>query len=200
MQGFQAQTSGDTVGKSPVYWQGPGQQYLFVLHSYSPTKSFEFTGTNIITTPLGTASFSMGDRCGGLSLSANGTNNGILWEIGSDSNLRAYDAVNFPNLLWSGSVGTYVKMTCPTIANGKVYVGTSANLSVWGLTDFLYLQTTLPNPVLQWVAGTLHAGNQSVGAVGDKPLLRHHIRSLRQTSRCSIGCCWAVATKAALGP
>jgi len=153
-QEFSAQSFGDTVGKSPVYWQGPALQYIFVQHSNSPTKSFEFTGTNIITTPLGTASFSESDRCGGLSLSANGTTNGILWEISSDNNLRAYDAVKFPTLLWSGSVGTYVKMTCPTIANGKVYVGTSNNLSVWGLTDFLYMQV-MPNPVLNWTTGTL---------------------------------------------
>jgi hypothetical protein len=163
VQGFQAQSSGDTVGKSPVYWQGPGKQYLFVLHSNSATKSFEFTGTNIITTPLGTSSFSMSDRCGGLSLSANGTNNGILWEIGSDSNLRAYDAVNFPKVLWSESIGTYVKMTCPTIANGKVYVGTSSSLGVWGLTNFLYLQITLPNPVLNWVTGALLEANNLSG-------------------------------------
>src|SRR5208337_4092112 len=71
VQGFQAQSSGDTVGKSPVYWQGPGKQYLFVLHSNSATKAFQFTGTNINTKVLGTASFSMSDRCGGLSLSAN---------------------------------------------------------------------------------------------------------------------------------
>jgi hypothetical protein len=158
-QVFQAQSSGDTVGKSPVYWQGPSKQYLFALHSNSATKSFQFTGTNIITTPLGTASFTMNDRCGGLSLSANGTNNGILWEIGSDSNLRAYDAVNFPKLLWSGSVGTYVKMTCPTIANGKVYVGTSSNLTVWGLTDYLYFQTVGSAPVLNWVTGILLQAN-----------------------------------------
>ena len=155
VQGFQAQNSGDTVGKSPVYWQGPGMQYLFVLHSYSPTKSFEFTGTNIVTTPLGTASYSGQDRCGGLSLSANGNNNGILWEIDDDSNLRAYDAVNFPKLLWSGSVGTYVKMTCPTIANGRVYVGTSSTLGVWGLTNYLYMQSGAASPVLTWTAGTL---------------------------------------------
>jgi hypothetical protein len=78
-----------------------------------------------------------------------------LWEIGSDSNLRAYDAVNFPALLWSGSVGTYVKMTCPTIANGKVYVGTSNNLGVWGLKGFLYTQSAGPNLVLNWATGTL---------------------------------------------
>lgn len=155
VQVFAAQSSGDTVGKSPVYWQGPGRQYLFALHSNSRTKSFEFTGTNIITTPLGTATFQMSDRCGGLSLSADGTNNGILWEIGSDSNLRAYDAVNFPKLLWTGSVGSYVKMTCPTIANGKVYVGTSANLSVWGLNNYLYFQTGGSTPALNWATGAL---------------------------------------------
>ncbi len=154
-QQFPAQSYGDTVGKSPVYWQGPSRQYIFALHSNSPTKSFEFTGVNIITTPLGTASFSHSDRCGGLSLSAHGTTNGILWEIGSDSNLRAYDAVNFPKLLWTGSVGTYVKMTCPTIANGKVYVGTASNLGVWGLPGYLYLQTAVPNLVLNWASGTL---------------------------------------------
>jgi hypothetical protein len=154
-QTFAAESEGDTVGKSPVYWQGPAKQYIFALHSSSQTKAFEFTGTNIITTPLGTASFMQNDRCGGLSLSANGTANGILWEIGSDSNLRAYDAVNFPKLLWSGSVGTYVKMTCPTIADGKVYVGTSSTLGVWGLTNHLYLQSGVPNPVLNWTAGTL---------------------------------------------
>jgi hypothetical protein len=71
VQDFTAQSYGDTVGKSPVYWQGPDKQYLFVEHSGSPTKSFEFTGTNIITTPLGTASYQMSDRCGGISLSAN---------------------------------------------------------------------------------------------------------------------------------
>ena len=155
VQVFPAQSGGDTVGKSPVYWQGPNLQYVFALHSNGKTKSFQFTGTNINTTPLGTAAFSQNDRCGGLSLSANGTTNGILWEIGSDSNLRAYDAVSFPKLLWTGSVGTYVKMTCPTIANGKVYVGTSTNLGAWGPTDVLCLRTGGASPVLSWAAGSL---------------------------------------------
>jgi hypothetical protein len=154
-QVFSAQSPGDTVGPSPVYWRGPTRQYLFALHSNGQTKSFVFTGTNILTAPVGTASFSQSDRCGGLSLSANGTSNGILWEIGSDSNLRAYDAVNFPQALWTGSVGTYVKMTCPTIANGKVYVGTSSNVGVWGLTNYLYIQSAPPHAILNWAAGTL---------------------------------------------
>jgi hypothetical protein len=87
----------------------------------------------------------------------------VLWEIGSDSNLRAYDAFNFPKLLWTGSIGTYVKMTCPTIANGRVYVGTSSSLTVWGLTNFIYTQEGITNPVLTWAAGKLE---QSASATG----------------------------------
>lgn len=155
-QTFVAETSsGDTVGKSPVYWQGPAMQYLFLAHANNPTKSFQFTGTSINTTPLGTSSFTPNDRVGGLSLSANGTNNGILWEIGSDNNMRAYDAVHFPNVLWTGSIGAYAKMTCPTIANGKVYVGNTNSLSVWGLTNYIYTQSGPINFVLNWATGTL---------------------------------------------
>jgi hypothetical protein len=154
-QSFAAGVTGDDVGKSPVYWQGPNLQYLFTLQGNNPAQSFEFTGSNIITTPLGTSTYTQGDRCGGISLSANGRNNGILWEIGDDNNLRAYDAVNFPNVLWIGSVGNYIKMNCPTIANGKVYVGADSTLSVYGLTNYLYVQTGGSNTVLNWVAGTL---------------------------------------------
>ncbi len=163
-QQFMAQSSGDTIGPSPVYWQGPVRQYVFALHSNGQTKSLLYLGTNhFSTTALGTASFTFSDRAGGESLSANGTNHGVLWEIGSDSNLRAYDAVNFPKLLWTGSIGTYVKMTCPTIANGRVYVGTSSSLGVWGLTNFIYTQEGVANPVLTWAAGTLE---QSASANG----------------------------------
>lgn len=155
-QTFTAESQwGDVVGKSPVYWQGPTMQYLFLMHANDPTKSFQYTSGNIKTTPLGVGAFPEDDRSGGLSLSANGTTNGVLWEMGSDSNLRAYDAVNFPKLLWTGSVGTYVKMACPTIANGKVYVGTASNLGVWGLTNFLYTQVGVKDLVLNWAAGTL---------------------------------------------
>ena len=154
-QVFAAQSYGDTVGKSPVYWQGPGKQYLFALHSNSQTKSFQFTGSGIVTTPTSTAAFQMNDRCGGISLSANGTNNGILWEIGSDSNLRAYNATNLTKVLWTANVGTYVKMTCPTIANGKVYAGTASTLNVYGLKNYLYLQTAGSASVLTWSTGRL---------------------------------------------
>lgn len=174
-QSFAAGAQGDTIGKSPVYWQGPNLQYLFALHANNPTKAFQFTGSNIVTTALGTSSFTQNDRCGGISLSANGTASGILWEIGSDSKMRAYDATNFPKILWTGSVGTYVKMNCPTVANGRVYVGTANNLGVWGLTNYLYLQTGGPQPVLNWAAGTMLEATNLSGPWATNPALSPYI-------------------------
>jgi hypothetical protein len=80
------------------------------------------------------------------SVSANGTSQGIVWAIDSSQSgtagssvLHAYDANNLANELWnSGQVtadraGFSVKFTVPTVANGKVYIGTGGEISVYGL-------------------------------------------------------------------
>jgi hypothetical protein len=81
---------------------------------------------------------------GFLSISANGSasGTGILWAslpFQGDAIaalqpgiLRAFDAANL-NALWCGCVGTFPKFLAPTIANGKVYLGTFDNhLNVYG--------------------------------------------------------------------
>ncbi|SAK99696.1 PQQ enzyme repeat protein [Caballeronia pedi] len=76
------------------------------------------------------------------SISANGTANGILWaaENGTVGVLRAYDAMNLANQLYSSNdfgardqFGQGNKFITPMIANGKVYVGTRSGVAVFGL-------------------------------------------------------------------
>lgn len=78
--------------------------------------------------------------------------NGIVWALDTDSTtaanasgmaapaiLFAYDATSLNNELWDSTQGTgnaagnAVKFSVPVIANGKVYVGTKTELSVYGL-------------------------------------------------------------------
>jgi outer membrane protein assembly factor BamB len=69
------------------------------------------------------------------SISAGGPANGILWTIDPAGQLHAYDAADLGVQLYQGSVGSSVKFSTPTIANGKVYVGTMNSLAVFGLKD-----------------------------------------------------------------
>jgi hypothetical protein len=88
------------------------------------------------------------------SLSANGTTNGIIWDIDNSAYkntnpiasgpavLHAYDASNVANELYSSAdagtrdtAGLALKMTSPTIANGRVFVPTGSELDIYGLLN-----------------------------------------------------------------
>jgi len=78
------------------------------------------------------------------SISSNGTSNGIVWatdsNLSSPAVLRAYDANNMATELYNStqapsgrdSFGSGNKYITPTIANGKVYVGTQNSVGVFG--------------------------------------------------------------------
>lgn len=87
------------------------------------------------------------------SVSAQGASGGVLWAIDSSrygipsafglgpAVLHAYDAANLATELWNSSqaagnrdaAGNAVKFAVPTVANGKVYIGTRTEIDVYGL-------------------------------------------------------------------
>jgi hypothetical protein len=77
------------------------------------------------------------------SISANGSSDAIVWaaENGSNAVLHAYDATNLANELYNSNqasggrdlFGTGNKFITVTIANGKVYAGTTDGVGVFGL-------------------------------------------------------------------
>jgi len=70
------------------------------------------------------------------SISAHGTQNGIVWIVDAQAHLRAYSAEDLLHPLFdSGELGSYVKFSTPTIADGRVFVGTQDSLVVFGRLD-----------------------------------------------------------------
>jgi hypothetical protein len=71
------------------------------------------------------------------SVSAHGTKNAIVWAIEATNPavLHAYDANNLNNELFRSTqnFGDGVKFSVPTIAGGKVFVGTKSGVGVFGL-------------------------------------------------------------------
>lgn len=77
-------------------------------------------------------------------VSANGTSNGIVWaaENGTVAALHAYDATNLANELYNSNqagtrdqFGPGNKFITPMIADGKVYVGATNGVAVFGLLN-----------------------------------------------------------------
>jgi hypothetical protein len=102
-------------------------------------------------------------------ISSNSGANPIVWTLetdnfssGTNAVLRATDATNIGNTLFDSSAdssdnpGAAVKFNVPTVANGKVYVGASNQLSIYGLANG-QTRTATPviNPGAQSFVGTL---------------------------------------------
>jgi hypothetical protein len=93
-----------------------------------------------------TSTFQIGFPNAPPAISANGTNNAMVWIVkatkassGAAAVLYAFDATNVTNDIYNSAqspadqAGPAVKFVIPTIANGKVYVGTAEEVDVYGL-------------------------------------------------------------------
>jgi autotransporter-associated beta strand protein len=137
---------------SPVYFNNR----IYLQPSSAAMKAFVITNGHIATPAASVANVSFGTYNGGPVVSANGTNDGIVWVLnGAGGNgtevLYAFNATNLAQQLYNSSQlsrdipGNGIKMITPTVANGKVYVGAQYSLSIYGLTAFLATPVISPN-------------------------------------------------------
>ncbi len=131
---------------SPAWWNN----FVYVGGNASPIQAFSFNTTTglLSTTPTSKTGANYGYPGTTVSISSNGTTNGIVWALNNatyksttgTANLVAYDATKLSDQLYSSklnstrdSPGPAIKFSVPTVANGKVYVMTQKNLVVFGL-------------------------------------------------------------------
>lgn len=105
-------------------------------------KAFTITNAKLSSSPASQSANTFPYPGTSPSISANGTSNGIVWatDNATTAALHAYDARNLNELYNSNQAangrdhfGTGNKFIVPTIANGKVYVGTTNGVGVFGL-------------------------------------------------------------------
>ena len=121
----------------PAYFNGT----LFYGAVGDAIKAFKITNAMLSTGPTSQTSNTFRYPGTTPSISANGTSNGILWaaENTTPAALHAYDASNLHELYNSNQAGTRDqigagnKFITPTVVNGKVFVGTTDSVGVFGL-------------------------------------------------------------------
>jgi hypothetical protein len=159
-----------TVGgmwSMPAYWNG--HVYFWGKGDY--LKSFSIGNGVLSANPTSTGTQYSGFPGSVPTVSANGTSNGIVWDIRTDNYasqgteiLYAFDASNVANLLYSSgqnvardNPGGSVKFAVPTITNGKVYVGAAYQVNVFGLLNG---QTQAAAPVMNPAGGNFNPSVQ----------------------------------------
>jgi hypothetical protein len=124
---------------SPAYWNGN----VYVSANDDALKAYRLSSGLLSFSPASTSSVgNFNFPAPPPAVSASGSTNGIVWVMSSaGSVLHAFDALNLGIELYNSGqatgnrdqTGYGVKFSVPTIANGKVYVGTQTELDVFGL-------------------------------------------------------------------
>jgi hypothetical protein len=138
---WQKITFGAPIFATGAFWNN----YFYLAGISAPLNAYQLNQTTAELSLASTSAGSFGFPGSTPSVSASGTSNGIVWALNNGSYcsgraktcgpavLHAYDATNVASELWNSSMvstdsaGNAVKFTVPTVANGKVYVGTRGN-------------------------------------------------------------------------
>jgi hypothetical protein len=127
------------VWATPAYFNGT----VYYGDQNASLKAFKITSARLSATPQSQSATQFTYPGAAPAVSANGASNGIVWahENTSPAVLHAYDATNLTHELYNSSqaannrdqFGTGNKFITPTIADGKVLVGTTNSVAVFGL-------------------------------------------------------------------
>jgi hypothetical protein len=129
------------VYSTPAYFNGT----LYYGAEGDKLKAFPLNNARLATTPSSVSANSFPYPGTTPGISANGTQNGIVWAVESSLTqpgvLHAFDATNVAHELYNSgqaaagrdSFGTGNKFITPLVVNGKVYVGTQSGVAIFGL-------------------------------------------------------------------
>ncbi len=128
------------IFSTPAYFNGN----VYVGDTGESLKAFSLSNGQLSTTPSQESSMSFGFPGTTPVVSANGDQDGIVWAIERGTKvavLHGLDATDLSHELYNSSQAKrnrdrmtgYVKFTVPTVANGRVFVGTVKRLTVFGL-------------------------------------------------------------------
>jgi hypothetical protein len=132
---------GNSIFTTGAYWNST----YYLVGVAGPLRAYQLNASVPMFTLAGSSTNKYGFPGSAPSVSAAGTAGGVIWTMDNHSYcttqstacgpavLHAHDAANVANELWNSSMvstdvaGNAVKFSVPTIANGKVYIGTRGN-------------------------------------------------------------------------
>jgi uncharacterized protein (TIGR03437 family) len=157
------QLAAEPIFSSPAWFNGT----LYYGPAGSSLMAFAFTNGLFGSAPASQSSIKFAFPGATPSISATGTSNAIVWaaENATAAVLHAYDAQDLSRELYNSNqagnardhFGEGNKFIVPTVANGKVYVGTTTGVGVFGL-----LASATPAPV---VTSVTNAASFASGAI-----------------------------------
>jgi hypothetical protein len=127
---------------SPVYFNGS----VYFGPVADSVQRFQLTSGMLSTSPSSTSPETYPYPGAALSISANGSSNGILWAVQKNGSgagvLRAYDPADLAVELYSSdqmgsrdALDSAAKFSIPLVVNGKVFVATEGRLTVFGFVQ-----------------------------------------------------------------
>jgi outer membrane protein assembly factor BamB len=128
------------IWSTPAYFDGT----LYYGDNGATLKAFALSNAKLGSSPASQSPSQFAYPGTAPAVSANGTSNGIVWAHENSSSqavLHAYDATNLAHELYNSSqaannrdqFGPGNKFITPTVADGKVFVGTQNSVAVFGL-------------------------------------------------------------------